>query len=149
MALVLAAPAFAQEAKPEPPDGYTIGFVTASIGLSFYSAMKCGADKAAAAHNVNLIWQGSQSISPRDEMQVLQAVAAQQPVGIILVPLDSTAFVAPTKQLMEGGTPVITADGSLVEPVDIQNIRTSTYDAGKQAARDVAQMVDGKARSSF
>jgi len=86
VALVLAAPAFAQEAKPEPPDGYTIGFVTASIGLSFYSAMKCGADKAAAAHNVNLIWQGSQSISPRDEMQVLQAVAAQQPDGIILVP---------------------------------------------------------------
>ncbi|MBR0936047.1 substrate-binding domain-containing protein [Bradyrhizobium jicamae] len=134
----------AQEAKPEPKGGYTVGFVSAAIGLPFYQAMKCAADKAAGAHNINLIWQGSQSIAPRDEMQVLEAVAAQKPDGIILVPWDSTAFVAPTRKLIEGGTPVITVDGSLVEPADLQNIRTSNLDAGKQAARDVAQLIGHK-----
>lgn len=137
-------PAMAQDAKPKPEGGYTIGFVTASIGLTFYQAMKCAADKTAEKHGVNLIWQGSQSISPRDELQVLQAVAAQSPDGIILVPWDSTAFIAPTKQLMDAGTPVITVDGSLTEPVDIQNLRTSNYEAGKQAAHDLATLVGGK-----
>ncbi len=144
VAVYMTGAALAQEAKPRPENGYTIGFVTASVGLTFYQAMKCSAVKAAEKHGVNLIWQGSQSISPRDELQVLQAVAAQSPDGIILVPWDSTAFIAPTKELMDNGTPVITVDGSLTEPVDIQNLRTSNYEAGKQAAHDLAEMVDGK-----
>jgi ribose transport system substrate-binding protein len=137
---------FAQEPKPEPPEGYTLGFVTAAVGLSFYQSMKCGADEAAKELKVNLLWQGSQSISARDELQVLQAVAAQKPDGILLVPWDSTAFVAPTKQLMESGTPVITVDGSLVEAVDVQNIRTNNRDAGIQAAKDLAEMIGGKGK---
>lgn len=139
-----ASAAMASDPKPEPAGGYRIGFVTAAIGIAFYSSMKCAADKAAKANNVTLIWQGSQSISPRDEMQVLQAVAAQKPDGILLVPWDSTAFVAPTKELIANGTPVITVDGSLVEPVDLSNLRTNNRDAGIQAAKDLAAMVGGK-----
>ncbi len=144
VALCAAMPAHAQDKKPRPDGGYNVGFVTASVGLTFYQAMKCAAEATAKDHGVNLIWQGSQSISPRDELQVLQAVASQSPDGILLVPWDSTAFIAPTKELMEAGTPVITVDGSLTEPVDIQNIRTSNLEAGKQAARDLAKMINAK-----
>jgi ribose transport system substrate-binding protein len=106
--------------------------------------MECWAKKAAAARGINLIWQGSQSYSPRDEMQALQAVVAQNPDAILLVPWDSTAFIAPAKEIMKSGIPVITVDGSLTEPVDIQNIRTNNRDAGIQAAKDLAGMIGGK-----
>lgn len=139
--LTLASPLAAQGAKAKPEGGYTVGFVTASIGLPFYASMKCWAEKAAKEQGINLIWQGSQSSSPRDEMQVLEAVVAQKPDGIVLVPWDSTIFIAPTKEIMDAGTPVITVDGSLVEPVDIQNIRTNNRDAGIQVAKDLAAMV--------
>jgi ribose transport system substrate-binding protein len=146
LAMTLSATALkaADDAKPEPPGGYKVGFVTADVGLAFYASMKCAADKTAAANKITLIWQGSQSISPRDEMQVLQAVAAQKPDGILLVPWDSTAFIAPTKDLIAGGTPVITVDGNLAEPVDISNIRTNNRDAGSSAAKDLAEMIGGK-----
>ncbi len=144
VALCAAMPAHAQDKKPRPEGGYNVGFVTASVGLTFYQAMKCAAEATAKDHGVNLIWQGSQSISPRDELQVLQAVASQSPDGILLVPWDSTAFIAPTKELIDAGTPVITVDGSLTEPVDIQNIRTSNLEAGKQAAHDLAKMIGAK-----
>ncbi|MBN9583719.1 MAG: substrate-binding domain-containing protein [Afipia sp.] len=144
VALCAAMPAHAQAKKPRPDGGYNVGFVTASVGLTFYQAMKCAAEATAKDHGVNLIWQGSQSISPRDELQVLQAVASQSPDGILLVPWDSTAFIAPTKELIDAGTPVITVDGSLTEPVDIQNIRTSNLEAGKQAAHDLAKMIGAK-----
>jgi ribose transport system substrate-binding protein len=136
--------AHADDAKPEPAGGYRIGFVTADVGLTFYESMKCAAEKTAKANNVSLIWQGSQSISPRDEMQVLQAVAAQKPDGILLVPWDSTAFIAPTKDLIASGTPVITVDGNLAEPVDISNLRTNNHDAGSGAAKALADMIGGK-----
>ena len=57
---------------PHPLTGSdVVGFVTAGIGLPFYTSMECWAKKAAAARGINLLWQGSQSYSPRDEMQAL------------------------------------------------------------------------------
>jgi len=136
--------AFAQDAKPMPEGGYTVGFVAPMIQLPFYKAMQCAAEKAAAENDINLIWQGSRTSSPRDMMQIVQAIVAQKPDGMLLAPWDATAFIARTKEMMDNGIPVITVDGSLNEPVDIANIRTGNVAAGKQAAADIVKMVGGK-----
>ncbi|MCZ7934866.1 ABC transporter substrate-binding protein [Agrobacterium leguminum] len=144
VAAVAVSSAASQDAKPEPDGGYTVGFVAPMIQLPFYAAMKCSAEKTAKKNNINLLWQGSTTSSPRDMMQIVQALVAQNPDGMLLAPWDATAFIASTKEMMSAGIPVITVDGSLNEPVDVANIRTGNIAAGKQAAEDLMKIVGGK-----
>jgi len=122
---------------------YSVGFVTAGVNLLGYKVMKCAAEDTANDLNLDLTWQGTPSTEASAEMTVLQSVIARKPDGIILVPWDSNAFVAPVKQLMDGGTPVVTADGSLSKPVDVANVRTDNLAAGKDAAKALADELGG------
>lgn len=123
---------------------YQVAFVSADINLVGYQVMHCAATAEAKKDNLSLTWQGSNSTSVTDEMNVLQSVMARHPDGLILIPWDSSAFVAPVKQLMSSGTPVVTADGSLSQPVDIANVRTNNLEAGKAAALDLGAKLHGK-----
>ena len=121
----------------------TVGFVTAGVNLPFYSAMKCGADRAASAEDVDLLWQGTDSIAASDEMRALQAVQSRNPDGIILVPWDSNAFVAPTRTLIAQGTPVLTVDGSLSQPI-APYLGTDNLAAGAQAGEALGELIGGR-----
>lgn len=123
---------------------YNVAFVTASIGLVGYQVMHCAAKQDAKKYNLGLTWQGSNSTSVSEEMNVLQSVEARHPDGLILIPWDSSAFVAPVKKLMDAGTPVVTTDGSLTKPVDAVNVRTNNVDAGRAAAVDLGAKLHGK-----
>ena len=122
---------------------YSVAFVTAGVNLLGYKVMRCVAEDTADRLNLDLTWQGTPSTDASSEMTVLQSVIARKPDGIILVPWDSNAFVAPVKQLMESGTPVVTADGSLGEPVDVANVRTNNIEAGKDAATALGAELGG------
>jgi ribose transport system substrate-binding protein len=121
----------------------TVGFVTAGVNLPFYSAMKCGAERAATAEDVDLLWQGTDSIAASDEMRTLQAIQSRNPDGIILVPWDSNAFVAPTRTMIAQGTPVLTVDGSLSQPI-APYLGTDNLAAGAQAGEALGELIDGR-----
>jgi ribose transport system substrate-binding protein len=125
-------------------DKLDIAFVVADSADPFYLTMKCGAEKAAADHNVNLTWQGSPSVDYAPEMSILHAVQLKKPHGIVLAPFSPTAFIAPVKALMDSGIPVVTVDGSLDQKVELQNIHTDNAGAGAAAADMLGAAVGGK-----
>jgi ribose transport system substrate-binding protein len=125
-------------------DKLDIAFVVADSADPFYLTMKCGAEKAAKDHNVNLTWQGSTSVDYGPQMSILHAVELKKPQGIVLAPFSPTAFIAPVKALMEAGTPVVTVDGSLDQKVELQNIHTNNAGAGAVAADMLGEALHGQ-----
>jgi ribose transport system substrate-binding protein len=118
--------------------------VVADAADPFYLTMECGAKQAAAKYGVSLTWQGTTSVDYQPEVSILNAVEVKKPQGIILAPFSATAFIAPVKALMAAGTPVVTVDGSLNKPVELENVRTDNAPAGALAADMLGAALHGK-----
>lgn len=129
------------------PAGYVrIAFVVADQGVPFYDTMRCGALDAARKFRVTLGWQGPASVDFQSELRVFNAVIQRHPQGVVVAPFDPNAFIPPVQQLMRQGVPVVTVDGSLSKPVELQNIRTNNPRAGAQAADALARSIGGSGK---
>jgi ribose transport system substrate-binding protein len=124
----------------------SIAFVVADAADPFYMTMHCGASAAAKAQSVDLTWQGPAAVDFQPELQTLSAVMQRHPQGLVLAPFDPNAFIQPVQQAMQSGVPVVTVDGSLAKPVEVQNIRTNNVAAGHLAADALAKAIGGQGK---
>lgn len=125
-------------------DGEKIEFVAGIVGIPFYTSMECGARDAAKDLGVELNWAGPPQWDLALQMPILQASIERDPDGIILAPTDPNALITIVEDLVENkNIPVITVDGNLSQPVDIQNIRTDNLAAGGLAAEAMAEAIGG------
>jgi ribose transport system substrate-binding protein len=120
-----------------------IAFVAADMSSTFYQTMKCGAQEAAREQHINLDWQGDAQWGIQQQMPIFQAMVEKHPTGMVLAPTDPNALIEPVKELMSKGVPVVTVDGSLAQPVEVQNIRTNNTTAGAGAADALGQAIGG------
>lgn len=135
-ALASGSVAFAQE---------KIEFVAGIVGIPFYTSMECGARDAAKELGVELNWAGPPQWDLALQMPILQASIERDPDGLILAPTDPTALITIVEDLVNNKKiPVVTVDGNLGQPVDLQNIRTDNVAAGGLAARAMAEAIGGE-----
>lgn len=139
MALSASSAAVAQDAE-EP---LSVEFVAGIVGIPFYTSMECGARAAAADLGVELNWAGPPQWDLALQLPILQAAIERDPDGLVLAPTDPVALITTVEQLMADGVPVVTVDGNLAEPVDVQNIRTDNVAAGGLAAEAMAEAIGG------
>src|SRR3954453_18317141 len=103
-ATVLIAPAQAQDKK------YTIALIPGLTTDGFYITMRKGAQAAADALGVNLVFQGAPDFNPVTQVPVLDAVIAKKPDAILIAPTDKVQLVEPLRKANDAGIPVITVD---------------------------------------
>ncbi|MGD0943915.1 MAG: substrate-binding domain-containing protein [Acidimicrobiales bacterium] len=121
----------------------TVSAVVADAVDPFYLTMECGAKAAAKLYNVKLTWQGSPSIDVAPELAILQGVELRHSEGMILAPFSPTVFIEPVKALMAKGVPVVTVDGQLSQPVELENVRTGNMAAGALGADYLGNRLKG------
>ena len=121
-----------------------IACVVGVVGVPFFTSMECGARDAAADLGVELTWQGPHDWDVGDQVRILEAVLQQDPDGLVLAPAHPEAMISWTRSIMERGIPVVTVDGNLAEPVELQNIRSDNIAAGAAAARVLGEAVGGR-----
>jgi ribose transport system substrate-binding protein len=122
----------------------SIEFVAGIVGIPFYTTMECGAGDAAKELGVDLNWAGPPQWDLALQMPILQAAIERDPDGLVLAPTDPVALITIVEDLVNNRKiPVVTVDGSLAEPVDLQNIRTDNIAAGGLAARAMAEAIGG------
>ena len=137
LSTILAGPAFAA--------GEKIEFVAGMVGIPFYTTMECGARDAARELGVELNWQGAPQWDINMQMPILQAAIERDPDGMVLAPNDPDALISIVDDLVKNrNIPVVTVDGSLNEPVDVQNMRTDNLTAGGLAADAMAEAIGGE-----
>jgi len=137
LSTILAGPALAA--------GEKIEFVAGMVSIPFYTTMECGARDAAKELGVELNWQGAPQWDINMQMPILQAAIERDPAGMVLAPNDPDALISIVDDLVKNKKiPVVTVDGNLNEPVDVQNMRTDNLTAGGLAAEAMATAIGGE-----
>lgn len=142
----LAPTAFAQEKK-------TIALIPGLTTDAFYITMRKGAQAAADALGVNLVFQGAPDFNPVLQVPVLDAVIARHPDAILIAPTDVTQLVEPLRKAANAGIPVITVDtfigtgkyqtGAGDADFPLSYIASDNVLGGRMAARALAEAVGG------
>jgi ribose transport system substrate-binding protein len=135
---------------------YTIALVPGLTTDPFYITMHCGAEVAANALGVNLIFQGGQKFNPVTQIPALNAVIARRPDALLIAPTDKTQLIAPLKKASSAGIPIITVDtyigtgqyqtGSGKADFPLSYIASDNVEGGKIAARALAKAIDYKGK---
>ncbi|MFF8817180.1 ABC transporter substrate-binding protein [Leucobacter sp. NPDC015123] len=125
-------------------DEPTIAFVAAQMTATYFQVMQCGAKAAADENGVKLDWQGDPNWDLKTQTPLINAAVQTKPAGLVLVPTDPVGLIETVENISADDIPVLTVDGSLDEPVELQNIRTDNLSAGALAADALAKAVGGK-----
>lgn len=140
-----AGPSFSQDKK------FTIALVPGLTTDAFYITMRKGAQAAADALGVELVFQGAPDFNPVTQVPVLDAVIARAPSAILIAPTDVTQLVEPLRKAHDAGIPVITVDtfigtgkyqtGAGDADFPLSYIASDNVLGGKMAARALAAAI--------
>ena len=107
----------------------------------FWALVKDGAQTAANAFNVNLVYSSPVTTNPQEQASLITKAAAQHPKGLVVTIPDAAVLSGPIKQAASAGIPVIVMNvGANV----YQNVGGLTFvgqdemAAGQEAAREMA-----------
>src|SRR5215472_2342023 len=135
---------------------YTIALIPGLTTDAFYITMHKGAEAAAKALGVELIFQGAPEFNPVTQVPVLNAVIARKPSSILIAPTDKVQLIEPLKKAFEAGIPVITVDtfigdgryqtGSGGADFPLSYIASDNILGGEIAARALAKAIGDKGK---
>ncbi|MFO1208365.1 MAG: ABC transporter substrate-binding protein [Amaricoccus sp.] len=145
------APAHAADGKK-----YTIALIPGLTTDAFYITMRKGAQAAADALGVDLVFQGAPEFNPVLQVPVLDAVIARKPDAILIAPTDKTQLVQPLKKAADAGIPVITVDtfigsgkyqtGAGDADFPLSYIASDNLLGGRMAAHALAEAIGGEGK---
>ena len=92
--------------------GLTIAMVTHSDEGSFWSVVKKGAEAAAKAEGVKLIWSPSNN-DPQKEAQLIDAAVSQKVDGLAVSVPNADAIKASLAKATQAGIPIVTLNAGL------------------------------------
>ena len=132
---------------------FTIALIPGLTTDGFYITMNKGAQAAADALGVELVFQGAPDFNPVTQVPVLDAVIARAPDAILIAPTDKVQLIEPLKKAIEAGIPVITVDTFIGTGVyqtgagdgdfPLSYIASDNVLGGKIAARALAAAIGG------
>jgi ribose transport system substrate-binding protein len=137
-------------------DKYTIALIPGLTTDAFYITMRKGAEAAAKALGVTLVFQGAPDFNPVTQVPVLNAIIGRKPSAILIAPTDKTQLIQPLKKAVDAGIPVLTVDtfvgdghyqtGSGDADFPISYIASDNILGGEIAARALAKAIGDKGK---
>jgi ribose transport system substrate-binding protein len=135
---------------------YTIALIPGLTTDAFYITMHKGADAAAKALGVDLVFQGAADFNPVTQVPVLNAIIGRKPDAILIAPTDKVQLVESLKKAIDAGIPVLTVDtfigdghyqtGSGDADFPLSYIASDNILGGQIAARALAKAVGDKGK---
>jgi ribose transport system substrate-binding protein len=137
-------------------DKLTVALIPGLTTDAFYITMNKGAQAAADALGVELVFQGAPEFNPVLQVPVLDAVIARAPDAILIAPTDVTQLVEPLRKAHDAGIPVITVDtfigtgkyqtGAGDADFPLSYIASDNILGGRMAARALATAIGGEGK---
>ena len=157
----LAAPALLLAARALPVSAQTPKLTIAMVPLittdAFYVTLGKGAQDAATALGVNLLYQGPATADTPQQVNILNAMIGRKPDVLVIAPSDRVQLVVPMRKAFDAGIPVITVDtyigdsgvyqtGSGAADFPLSYIASDNTEGGRVAARSLAKAIGGKGK---
>lgn len=103
----------------------------------FFIAMNLGAEAAAKALGVTVIWQGDPSVySPSTQIPIAQQLLAGHPSAFVIAPTDPSALQGSVNQAIAQGIPVVNVDTHVNDLSKVLSFITGNNQQGGAAAAD-------------
>jgi ribose transport system substrate-binding protein len=154
--LVALSTAFSPMAASAQDEQLTIALIPGLTTDAFYITMQKGAQAAADALGVELVFQGAPDFNPVTQVPVLDAVIARAPDAILIAPTDTTQLIEPLRKAHDAGIPVITVDtfigtgvyqtGAGDADFPLAYIASDNVLGGRIAARALAAAIGGEGK---
>lgn len=159
--MALAAPAVLVAARALPasaqPAKLTIAMVPLFTTDAFYVSLGRGAQEAADALGVNLLYQGPAVADTPQQVTILNAMIGRKPDALVIAPGDRVQLIAPMRRAFDAKIPIITVDTYIGEtgvyqtgtgPADfpLSYIASDNTEGGRVAARSLAAAIGDKGR---
>ena len=112
-----------------------IAFVAGQIGITFYTGVECGAKAAAKEFNVDLDWTGSHNWDINETRPFIDAAKATNPQGWVISPTDPDALISSDTTRWTRGSPVVTVDAPMSQPVELPTCSPTTTRAASRLPR--------------
>jgi ribose transport system substrate-binding protein len=135
---------------------YTIALIPGLTTDAFYITMHKGAEAAAKALGVTLVFQGAADFNPVTQVPVLNAIIGRKPDAILIAPTDKVQLVESLKKAVDAGIPVLTVDtfigdghyqtGSGDADFPLSYIASDNILGGEIAARALAKAIGDKGK---
>src|ERR1700751_6153500 len=152
----LVAPSIVDVASAADTKKYTIALIPGLTTDAFYITMHKGAEAAAKALGVTLVFQGAPDFNPVTQVPVLNPIIGRKPAAILIAPTDKTQLIQPLKKAGDAGIPVLTVDtfigdghyqtGSGDADFPISYIASDNILGGEIAARALAKAIGDKGK---
>jgi len=132
-------PAAAAKAGDDP---VSVSFTVALTNDPFFITQRCGAEDAARKLNVKLSFQGPTSADFQQELKAFNSELVKQPDAAVVVPFSPTAFLAPVRNAVAQGIPVVLNNGTLSQDgVGSKQFVTNETQLGTLAAEGLAKAI--------
>jgi ribose transport system substrate-binding protein len=119
-----------------------VSFVVAGASDPFFITQRCGAVAAAKKFNVNLSFQGPTAPDYQQELNTFNSELVKQPDAMVVVPFNPTAFLAPVRNAVAKGIPVVLNNGTLSQDnVGTRQYVTDEVQLGRLAAQGLAKQI--------
>ncbi|MGA9113271.1 MAG: ABC transporter substrate-binding protein [Candidatus Dormiibacterota bacterium] len=119
-----------------------MAFVPGTTTNPFYITMQAGAQAEANKLGIKLLWQGGTEWSASNQTPYVDALLADHPSALVIVPTDATAMQAPIQQFVSAHIPVITADTTITDTSLLNSrITCNNTSGGQQAADELASLI--------
>ena len=135
----------ADETREASGGTFTLAVIPKGTTHTFWNTVEKGAEQAGEDLGVSVIWKGPLKENDRaQQIQVMQQFITQGVDGIVLAPLDYKALVAPVREAMNRGIPVVIFDSALEgEPGEdfISFVATNNMNGGRMGGEQLAHVI--------
>jgi ribose transport system substrate-binding protein len=121
-----------------------VAIISKGFQHQFWQAVRSGAEKAAAANNVRITYEGPESESQVDkQMEMLQTALDNKPQAICFAALDSKAAVPLLEKAKAANIPVIGFDSGVDSDIPVTTAATDNIAAAGAAADKMSELIGG------
>lgn len=142
--------------KASAEDKVSIALIPGLTADGFYVTMHHGAEAAAKALGVDLIYQGAAEWNVALQVPILDAIIAKKPAAILIAPNDKTQMIAPLKKAADAGIAIVCVDtfigtgkfqtGAGDADFPISYVASDNVLGGMMAGRALAKAIGGKGK---
>jgi rhamnose transport system substrate-binding protein len=124
-----AAPAAAPSEAPAAAEGgKTYVLVPKNLGNPYFDAANTGAQEAAQELGVTVVYQGSATADPTEQIQLLNSLIAQNVDGLAVSANDADALQPTGKAAIDAGIPVVSWDAAIAPGGRVLHINQATFE---------------------
>ena len=111
----------------------------------FWQSVHAGAKTAGRDLNVDILWQGPQQETLKDQqISIVQDFIVKHVDGIVLAPQDQNALVPVAENVALAKIPLVIFDSGINTDKYISFVATDNYRGGVEAAKEMGRLLKGK-----